>query len=438
MIILGIETSCDETALALIETRESNGVFECRVISSLINSQAELHRPYGGVFPNLAKREHEKNLIPLLEKTLEISGECPAEETLAKKPSSEKITDKETYEKQIELFRDEYGGQNRELVESIATASFLTKKPNIDIIAVTEGPGLEPALWTGIIFGKMLGTLWNVPIIPINHMEGHVVGSLLQSETKNGDWQRLKPLDMPALAFLISGGHTELVKVESNGVDIVTNVEQSPTTQSTSYSLPKLTYTIIGQTKDDAVGEAFDKVARLLGLPYPGGPEISKLAQKAREENISSVIKLPRPMINSKDLNFSFSGLKTAVLYAIRDREKTSESNDESRDELSDNFKKGLAREFEDAVIETLDTKLRKAVDETGAKTIIVGGGVSANKLLRERLEKTTAEYGISLYLPSNHVSGDNALMIALAGAFNTEPIIRPLRAHGTKRLGAR
>jgi N6-L-threonylcarbamoyladenine synthase len=373
MIILGIETSCDETGVALIETREEAGIFECRVISSLIHSQAELHSPYGGVFPTLAKREHEKNLPILLQKILTEAG-------------------------------------------------FPADKPPIDLVAVTEGPGLEPALWTGILFADTLSRQWHIPLVPINHMEGHVVGSLLKDDTPNGSWQSLKPLKTPALAFLISGGHTELVTVET----------ENPSRADSSHSLPHLLYTIIGQTRDDAVGEAFDKVARLLGLPYPGGPRLSVLAEKARESGMSSSVKLPRPMISSKDLNFSFSGLKTAVLYAVLEAEKNSLQNGT----LSEEFKAGLAREFEDAVVETLDAKLRKALDVTGAQTIIIGGGVSANKLLREQCTKIAHEYGALLYMPSRHISGDNALMIALAGAFNASSPARTLKAHGTKKLG--
>lgn len=421
MIILGIETSCDETALALIETRDQNGTFECRVISSLIHSQAELHSAYGGVFPTLAKREHEKNLVPLLEKILE------KYQDLKNTIHDSRITINDGADKNSPLpianfaefitsFRTQFSEQNTDLVTCVANAPFLGYKPKIDAIAVTQGPGLEPALWTGIVFAQMLSRLWNVPVIPVNHMEGHVVGSLLESDLANGTWQTLKILPTPALALLISGGHTELVKVE-------TKTDQTPNNSS-----PKFFYTIIGQTKDDAVGEAFDKVARLLGLPYPGGPHISKLAKQAREQGIQSVVKLPRPMINSKDLNFSFSGLKTAVLYAVRDAEKS--------DTFSAEFKKGLAREFEESITETLDAKLRKAIEETGAQSVIIGGGVSANSMLREQFQKTATEYDIPLYLPSQHISGDNALMIALAGALNGSVAQKEIRAHGTKRLG--
>ncbi len=431
MIILGIETSCDETALALIETRNNNDIFECRVISSLIHSQAELHSAYGGVFPTLAKREHEKNLVPLLEKLLQESNG-----STTKNKNTEKNTGTEpdpghsktpNFATTIKSFQTEFAEQNPDLVTSVSNASFLAQKPYIDAIAVTEGPGLEPALWTGITFANMLSQLWNVPIIPVNHMEGHIVGSLFESDKADGVWQALKPLPMPSLALLISGGHTELIRIEMSK-----NSPDQKNTTDTNIS-PKFSYTIIGQTKDDAVGEAFDKVARLLGLPYPGGPHISKMAQQAREQNIKSTVKLPRPMISSPDLNFSFSGLKTAVLYAIKDAEKSSDQNVG----LSDEFKKGLALEFEESVTETLDAKLRKALEETGAQSIIIGGGVSANHTLRAQFQKTAEEYGVELYLPSQHISGDNALMIALVGALNNDLVSKEkIKAHGTKRLG--
>lgn len=366
LIILGIETSCDETALALIETRRTNGVFEVRILASLIHSQADLHSPYGGVFPMLAKREHEKHLQPLLDRL--------------------------------------QASQSEEL--------------HIGAIAVTEGPGLEPALWTGIVFAEELGKKWSVPVIPVNHMEGHIVGSLLGSDIPNGQWQELKQLPLPSLALLISGGHTELVRI-----DISQGQKES---EGTCFSSP-FGYTIIGATRDDAVGEAFDKVARLIGLPYPGGPHISKLADEARTEHITSSVKLPRPMIHSKDLSFSFSGLKTAVLYAVR--------NAESAGVFDDTFKKGLAREFEDAINETLSSKLRDALENTSAQSIIIGGGVSANRVLRDAFTSIADEFGIPIFMPSQHVSGDNALMIALAGALGGVPSHK-LSARGTKKLG--
>jgi len=410
VITLGIETSCDETALSLIETREHEGHFECRVINSLVHSQAELHSAYGGVYPSLAKREHGKNLVPLLKKLLSEISQAPSYTKASEDKDAHTASELSTV---LETFKSELSKTNPDLWQSLQGASFLSYVPNIDMIAVTEGPGLEPTLWVGINFARILGTIWNIPVVPVNHMEGHVVGSLLKSDLPYGTWQCLSEPALPALSFLISGGHTELVQVNNIGGN-----DQGR-------------YEILGQTKDDAVGEAFDKVARLLGLPYPGGPHVSKLAHEAYEAGIVSPVKLPRPMIASDDLNFSFAGLKTAVLYAVQ---KATAKN-----EFTDEYKKGLAYEFEQAVAETLETKLRKAILETDAKSLIIGGGVSANHLLRKRFQAITVEYGIELFLPSLHISGDNALMIALAGALDhtkSGPTdVRPLVAHGNKRL---
>ncbi len=433
MLLLGIETSCDETALSLLETRGTGPDFECRVVASLVRSQAELHSAYGGVYPNLAKREHGKNLVPLLHKLLieaEVGNAAPRDTDISllgnsscsgqspsqgpSKQHSQLLHTNQHFAETIESFRAELSGQNPELFESFSNAEFLKTKPPIDAIAVTEGPGLEPALWVGISFARMLGSLWQVPVLPVDHMEGHIVGSLLPSDATNGAWQKLHEAPLPILAFLISGGHTELVLMRGFGA-----------------------YEIIGQTKDDAVGEAYDKSARLLGLPYPGGPHMAELAQRAKDEGVIPAVKLPRPMISSGDLDFSFSGLKTAVLYATRAAPKSPDGV------IDETWKKGLALEFERAVTETLNSKLKAALDRTGARSLIIGGGVSANHVLRSAFEKTAAEYGISCFMPSRHISGDNALMIALAGALaharsadNERSKAPSLRAQGTKRLG--
>jgi N6-L-threonylcarbamoyladenine synthase len=328
MIILGIETSCDETALCLLEKKGE----QFRILANAVHSQIEIHKEYGGVFPILAKREHIKNLPILFEKVLKDSG---------------------------------------------------ISEGQIESIAVTEGPGLEPALWTGITFAKELAAKLSVPIIPVNHMEGHIVSTLLESSEPSDYFTKLKPLNFPALALLISGGHTELVKINKLG-----------------------SYEILGRTKDDAVGEAFDKVARMLLLPYPGGPEISKLAQIAREANLDKDIPLPRPMIHSKDLNFSFSGIKTHVLYTLR--------KIENLDQIT---KQKIAREFEDAVTEVLISKTRKALEPEDFKTLIIGGGVIANTHIRNAFTALAEEFSIPLYLPTLGLTGDNALMITLAGA---------------------
>lgn len=434
-IILGIETSCDETGLALIETRgKANELddFEYRILGSLIHSQAELHNVYGGVYPSLAKREHGKNLVPLLHKLLVQSALITEQNTIeddkkedyksayirehAKEAKLEHAATarhgNNQFTKVIESFKAEIATQNPDLFRSFLNAEFLKNVPSIDRIAVTEGPGLEPALWVGINFARLLSALWNIPVVPVNHMEGHILGSLIENEAQGNisdpSWQKLKRVGLPAVALLISGGHTELVKISSRLGD----------------------YEILGQTKDDAVGECFDKCARLIGLPYPGGPEISKLSELAFEKKVVSYFKLPRPMMNSGDLNFSFSGLKTAVLYSVRDYLKQNAS-------LDKHFKLGLARELEEAVADTLDFKLRAAVEKTTAKSVIIGGGVAANRMLRLRFEAFAKEYGIPIFMPSKHVSGDNALMIAIAGALDASTDSRTLKAEGTKRLNS-
>jgi len=350
MITLGIETSCDETALCLLET-DGN---KYRVLSNIVHSQIDLHREYGGVFPMLAKREHIKNLPVIYLELL----------------------------KQANITEDK-----------------------INMIAVTRGPGLEPALWTGILFAKELGTKLNIPVVPVNHMEGHILASLLSNSSSNTEYQELKSINFPALAVLISGGHTEIVRMEEFGK-----------------------YEILGSTVDDAVGEAFDKVARMLDLPYPGGPEISKLAKQAREENIPKVVVLPRPMIHSKDTKFSFSGLKTAVLYAIK-----------KIGDVSEDQKKDIAREFEDSVTEVLISKTKDVLENTEVNTLIIGGGVIANTYIRDAFTALARQYSIPLYLPVGGLTGDNGLMIALAGTIKpssaNEGSIEAMKAEGNLSL---
>jgi N6-L-threonylcarbamoyladenine synthase len=222
-------------------------------------------------------------------------------------------------------------------------------------------------------FAKALSILWQKPLIGINHMEGHVISSIFKDNT-------LREVKLPLLTLLISGGHTELVLMKEWGE-----------------------YTLVGQTRDDAVGEAFDKVARLLGLPYPGGPEISNLANIARAQGLASEIKLPRPMAATNDFDFSFSGLKTAVMYAVKDKA------------LSEMDKAKIAREFEDAATEVLVKKTLRAIEETGAHTLAVGGGVSANSFIRESFEKALIGIDCTLYFPDRTLATDNAIMIGLA-----------------------
>ncbi len=381
MRILGIETSCDETAVCLIEAegnfpgRTGGPSFRWKTLGNALISQAAMHAEFGGVFPNLAKREHAKNLVPLLQKTLNESGLL-------------------RHSKPRGLASRELSGileREPELLAQLVPFLEQNGKPDIDAIAVTYGPGLEPALWVGVNFAKALSLVWNIPMVAVNHMEGHIILSMMgiqppYRDLRNPDMGKLAEFEFPVLALLISGGHTELVLSKEFG-----------------------RYELIGQTRDDAAGEAFDKVARLLDLPYPGGPEISKLASIARESNLRSEIKLPRPMMREDNFYFSFSGLKTAVRKIV-----------EAHPDMSPDDKKKLAREFEDAVSEVLVTKTMRASEEFGVNTIVVGGGVSANKYIREQLAVACQLQTVNckLLIPPPELATDNAIMIALAGYF--------------------
>ncbi|MFA5838609.1 MAG: tRNA (adenosine(37)-N6)-threonylcarbamoyltransferase complex transferase subunit TsaD [Candidatus Paceibacterota bacterium] len=388
MKILSIETSCDETAVAVIEC---SGEFEnpsFKILGNSLLSQIEIHKEYGGVFPSLAKREHAKNLVPLLENTLKQSSlylEAHLEAHLEARPPS-KMSNKKI--KEIEKILEREHGLFEKLKELLSKIEI----PEINAVAVTYGPGLEPALWVGLNFAKALSSVWNKPLIPINHMEGHIFSVLMH---RKNEFQ-ISNFQFPMIALLISGGHTELILIKD-----------------------WLNYEIIGQTRDDAVGEAFDKVARMLGLPYPGGPHISTLAEMSRKEYLrssasnlrKSAFQLPRPMINSDDFDFSFSGLKTSVLYKIKKLPK-----------ITDGIKKEIAREFEDAVVDVLISKTKKALQKYNAKTLIIGGGVVANKQIRlafsNLVSKTPSDEKIQLLLPESSLSTDNAVMIGIAGYF--------------------
>ncbi len=346
------------------------------MLGNALISQAALHAEFGGVFPNLAKREHAKNLVPLLERALKESSQSAV--------GSREFTNSQLSTLNSILEREP------ELHASLVPFLRHHGKPDIDAIAVTHGPGLEPALWVGINFAKALSAVWNIPIVAVNHMEGHIIMSLVEIEHTHipkyvGISGKMHMVEFPVLALLISGGHTELVLSKEFG-----------------------TYELIGQTRDDAAGEAFDKVARLLGLPYPGGPEISRLAAESRRQGIPlHAPTLPRPMLHEKNFDFSFSGLKTAVRRLVE------------AGELSDEDRMGIAREFEEAVTDVLVTKTLRAVDEFGANTVVVGGGVSANTYIRLRLAEALAEAGPKLLIPPPELATDNAIMIALAGYFH-------------------
>ncbi|MES2985536.1 MAG: tRNA (adenosine(37)-N6)-threonylcarbamoyltransferase complex transferase subunit TsaD [Patescibacteria group bacterium] len=375
--VLAIETSCDETGVAFVQYSDTNKYIS---LANALHSQIDAHAPYGGVFPMLAKREHGHNLMHLLGNVVT--------ETIAKKNvayskislSVEKIQeaikhlDRET--ELQEICKKELENEN----------SILYSKPHIDALVVTAGPGLEPALWVGISFTKFLSILWDLSILPVNHMEGHIASVLLAEKSD---------IVFPALALLISGGHTEVVAIENWG-----------------------TYEVIGKTRDDAVGEAYDKAARILNLPYPGGPAISWHAKVIRDvytkEKATKLcekynIKLPRPMIHSQNLDFSFSGLKTAVLYLVRDIKKVQE--------ISEEILNLICYEFEESVVEVLARKLNFAYTlKPETKTLIVAGGVIANTYIRETIDSWCVSNDVFCFKPEFDLATDNAIMIGLAG----------------------
>ena len=364
MKILAIETSCDETAASILEVDGHQDSISFSISADETFSQMEAHKKYGGVVPDIAKREHAKNLLPILSRILEKSQLLKDGVTESDTISQEHI---------CELLKRE-GKLGPSLIAFVEKHEI----PDIDLIAVTNGPGLEPALWVGLNFAKALALLWEKPLVGVNHMEGHILSVLIEKE---GNAYKTREISYPALALLISGGHTELVVAEK-----------------------PLHYQIIGGTRDDAVGEAFDKVARLLGLPYPGGPAISALAEKAPRKHIFN---LPRPMLSSSDFDFSFSGLKTSVLYKVK-----------ALGELSEGQKADLAYEFEEAVKDVLVSKTLRAAERYGTKTLVIGGGVSANKTLREAFAKKIFESypNMKLLIPDHDLSTDNAIMIGIAG----------------------
>ncbi len=331
MRILGIESSADDSGIALIEAEGGFGP-EFRFSALAHEVATQRHAEYGGIFPNVAKNEHIKNL-PLL------------------------------FEKMQKRFPE---------------------KP--DAIAVTTGPGLEPCLWAGISFAQRLASNWRVPVVSVNHLEGHIIMSMIENVSQS--LGKLHAFEFPVLALLISGGNTQLVLARE-----------------------AMHYEVIGKTRDDAVGEAFDKVARMLGLPYPGGPEVANLARRAREAGAPPLPPLPRPMLHEHNFDFSFSGLKTAVLRAIEAQERIEYP-------LSDTFKQQLAREFEEAAADVLVKKTIRAVEEYGASTVLTGGGVSANEFIRSRLTASLEEAGVAFLVCPREFSTDNALMIALVGYF--------------------
>jgi N6-L-threonylcarbamoyladenine synthase len=316
MRILAIETSCDETAVAIFEGDRSTG--KGRVLAERIASQVETHARFGGVVPEVASREHLKSLPVMVEDAMQ-EADCDW--------------------------------------------------PDMDHIAVTAGPGLMGALLVGVSYARALGCVNHIPVIPVHHMEGHLLAPGLSEDGLPG---------FPFITLLVSGGHTLLVRVDAIGQ-----------------------YRIVGQTIDDAAGECFDKSARLLGLPYPGGPEISRLA----EHGDGKRFKLPRPMLNKDNLNFSFSGLKTAVMYTVK-----------GHGALSDQDRFDMAASIESAICDVLVKKSIRACRQEGVDKLVIAGGVAANRRLRALLADTASEYDIRVSLPHPKYCTDNAAMIAYAG----------------------
>ncbi|HNV87695.1 MAG TPA: tRNA (adenosine(37)-N6)-threonylcarbamoyltransferase complex transferase subunit TsaD [Methylotenera sp.] len=315
MLVLGFESSCDETGVALYDTERG-------LLAHALYSQVEMHAEYGGVVPELASRDHIRRALPLTEIVLK-----NADKTLK----------------------------------------------DIDGIAYTQGPGLAGALLVGTSIAQSLAFALNVPSVAVHHLEGHLLAPLLEEN----------PPEFPFVALLVSGGHSQLMCVEGIGE-----------------------YTLLGDTLDDAAGEAFDKTAKLLGLGYPGGPALAKLADSKHAERGKTHFKLPRPMLNSGDLNFSFSGLKTAVLTMVNNNSP-----------LTDDVRADIAWEFQEAVTEILTVKCMSALRETGLDNLIVSGGVGANSRLRTRLNAATKRKMCKVSYPRLEFCTDNGAMIAFAGA---------------------
>ncbi len=351
---LTVETSCDETAVSLWEVGIDGSMFEFKRLFSYVLSQVDIHKKYGGVFPSLAKIEHKKNLPVVLDILRNEVGDM------------------------VEYVQisggNDYGDDHLNSLQESLVGKMV---PVVDGVYVTAGPGLAPALWVGCNFATIIAREIGCWVRPVNHMAGHFYSVFIDGDEFQIDVDKL---GFPQLALLVSGGHTELVVSESVGE-----------------------FRRLGVTMDDAVGEAFDKVARLLGLEYPGGPKISMLADQGRRLGLKPDFKLPRPMISSGDLNFSFSGLKTAVLRLVRGIEG----------EMSDEFRMMIAMEFEDSVADVLVKKLTMAADMIDPEVCIFAGGVSANRYLRKRLSEV---FDGEVLVPAPGLSGDNSDMILVAG----------------------
>jgi N6-L-threonylcarbamoyladenine synthase len=313
MLVLGLETSCDETGVALYDSERG-------LLADALFSQIDLHRVYGGVVPELASRDHVKRMLPLIRQVL-AEADCAATE--------------------------------------------------IDAIAYTAGPGLVGALLVGASCAQALAFAWDIPALGVHHMEGHLLAPMLEAS----------PPEFPFVALLVSGGHTQLVRVDGIGL-----------------------YELLGETLDDAAGEAFDKTAKMMGLHYPGGPEISRLAQSG----VPGRFTFPRPMTDRPGLDFSFSGLKTFALNTWQQCQSAGDDGEQTRCDIS------LA--FQQAVVETLTIKCKRALKQTGLKRLVIAGGVSANKALRASLEQMLGGLGGNVYYARPEFCTDNGAMIAFAG----------------------
>jgi N6-L-threonylcarbamoyladenine synthase len=368
MIVLSIETSCDDTGISIIKKtlnkkKKQIEFNDIEILCDSVSSQASIHSPYGGVFPSLAKREHQKNLVPLLISCL-------------KKAKLDKVNKKGINAKKIIKVK-KLLERNPELFELLKPVFEKYSVPEINKIAVTTGPGLEPCLWTGINLARALSLYWDIPLVGVNHLEGHILANWLSPIEKTS---------FPAIALIVSGGNTQLIQMNDIGK-----------------------YKLIGETRDDAAGECFDKTARILGLKYPGGPEISKNASNFKKAKYH--ISLPRPMIYDKNYDFSFSGLKTAVLYDYKKRSKKIGSSKAYIEEMS--------YQIEQAIIDVLISKTIKACKDLKINSVILGGGVSANKELIKEFKKRCKKEKIDFISPIHKFSGDNASMIGLTALFS-------------------
>ena len=359
MRILAIESSCDESAVAVLDRRKG-------LLAHELFSQIDLHRMFGGVVPELASRDHVRRLLPLVKAALDKAAGTPRADATPNgmRAQAGVATTAGSAPGQIATGDIVAGGIR---AGAIANAGVDAAAAGIDGIAYTAGPGLIGALLTGAALARSLAYAWDVPAIGVHHLEGHLLAPLLEPE----------PPSFPHVALLVSGGHTLLIEVRGIG-----------------------RYTLLGETRDDAAGEAFDKAAKLLGLPYPGGPELARLATAGR----AGKLQLPRPMLDRPGLEFSFSGLKTAVLHASRAQP------------LTDARRADIAYAVQDAIVATLIAKAMRALDDTGLDTLVVSGGVSANRALRERMATEAARRGARVYYPRIEFCTDNAAMIAVAG----------------------